>query len=88
MLLTSPFPTHTHARPHARMHAQWQQQQNINNSCILSLECNGGSIVAHFNIVTGLLFQFWMCISTVHHIIYTKNEKTIEPAYENLPLIE
>ena len=27
MLLTSPFPKHMHARPHARMYAQWQQQQ-------------------------------------------------------------
>ena len=77
----------SHARPHARMHAQWQQQQNTNNSCTHSLECSGGPIVAHFNIVMGYRFNF-ECALLQYTTLYTLKTKTIKPACEKLPLIE
>ena len=83
MLLTFP-------RMRAHMHActrNGNNNKNTNNSCTHSLECSGGPIVAHFNIVMGYRFNF-ECALLQYTTLYTLKTKPIKPSCERLPLIE
>ena len=88
MLLTSPFPTHMHACPHARMHVQWQQQQKhqqqLHPFIRMQLWPNSGPL-QHCNWAIVSILNVHYC-STPHYIHLKR--KTIGPAYEKLPLIE